>query len=431
MAVEKIIIGRNRDDAREFGAKGAAYIGKHIVGEGEEAHLTNQVYLDVVRPHIVLICGKRGSGKSYSGAVVAEEITLLPKEVKQNLSVLMIDTMGIFWSMKKPNTREADMLTEWDLKPKGMDVMLFVPKGFVEEYEKSGIEVDGDFTISCGELTAQDWSTTFGFSMVDEEGIAIERVIKAVKARYGDSYSMDDIAKAIESDIRIEPRTRNALISRFEAAGDWGIFERTGTPVRDVFRRGTVTVVDVSHYARSSSGWSVRSLLTGILSRKIFQERVMARKSEEFEVMTGEVAETIPMVWIIVDEAHQFLPAQGENAALEPMLTLVKEGREPGISLMLITQMPNKLHQEALAQADIVISHRMTAQADIESLRSVMQTYMMKDIQEYINSLPRRVGTAIILDDNQERIYPVQVRPRLSWHAGGSPIAMKRKGFFD
>jgi hypothetical protein len=54
-----------------------------------------------------------------------------------------------------------------------------------------------------------------------------------------------------------------------------------------------------------------------------------------------------------------------------------------------------------------------------------MQTYMIDDIQEYINALPRKKGTAIVLDDNSERIYPMQARPRKTWHAGGSPIAIK------
>jgi hypothetical protein len=190
-------------------------------------------------------------------------------------------------------------------------------------------------------------------------------------------------------------------------------------------------VIDVSHYMRVAAGWGVRSMVVGLLARRVFQERLMARKKEEFETMGGERVKTIPMVWFVIDEAHQFLPAKGENAALEPMLTLVKEGREPGISLLLITQMPNKLHHEALAQADVVISHRLTAQADMEALRSVMQTYMLKDIQELINTLPRKPGSAIALDDNQERIYSIQVRPRISWHAGGSPMAIKKKGLFD
>ena len=113
------------------------------------------------------------------------------------------------------------------------------------------------------------------------------------------------------------------------------------------------------------------------------------------------------------------------------MLTLIKEGREPGISLVLITQRPEKLHPDALAQSDLVISHRLTSRADVEALRSVMQTYMLKDIQEYMNKLPRKKGAALILDDNSERIYTAQIRPRISWHAGGSPSAIKKKGFFD
>ena len=60
-----------------------------------------------------------------------------------------------------------------------------------------------------------------------------------------------------------------------------------------------------------------------------------------------------------------------------------------------------------------------------------MQTYMADDIQDYINKLPKQTGTAIIMDDNSEHIFPIQVRPRLSWHAGGSPSAIKKKGLLD
>ncbi|HJW97033.1 MAG TPA: ATP-binding protein, partial [archaeon] len=106
-------------------------------------------------------------------------------------------------------------------------------------------------------------------------------------------------------------------------------------------------------------------------------------------------------------------------------------GREPGISLLLITQIPNKLHSDALAQADLVIAHHLTSEADMKALRGIMQTYAMKDIEEYMNALPRKKGVALVLDDNSERIYTIQIRPRLSWHAGGSPLAIKRKGLFD
>jgi hypothetical protein len=34
--------------------------------------------------------------------------------------------------------------------------------------------------------------------------------------------------------------------------------------------------------------------------------------------------------------------------------------------------------------------------------------------------LPRWPGAAIILDDNLEKVFTVNIRPRLSWHAGGT-----------
>ena len=429
---EKIVIGRDRPDLKEFGDRGTVFIGKHIVGEGEEAHLTNPVQMDVVRPHIVLVCGKRGSGKSYSAAVIAEEIVLLPPEVKQNLSVIMIDTMGIYWSMKKPNDKESDLLAEWGLKPQPtQDMKFYIPAGYVKEYEKSGVDFDGTFTLPCGELTAQDWMLAFGFSPIDPHGIAIDRAMKKVREGHGSSYEIKDIIKEIEADQRTEQKVKDALVGMFGVAEEWGVFKKEGTPIENFFEPGKISVIDISHYLRASSGWSVRSMVIGLFARKIFQSRLMARKAEEVETMTGEKHKSSPMVWVMIDEAHQFIPNDSTTAASEPMLTLIKEGREPGISLLLITQIPNKLHSDALAQADLVIAHHLTSEADMKALRGIMQTYAMKDIEEYMNALPRKKGVALVLDDNSERIYTIQIRPRLSWHAGGSPLAIKRKGLFD
>ena len=431
MALEKIVIGRNRDDLKAFGDQGTTYIGKHIVGKGDEAHLTNPIRMDVTRPHIVLICGKRGSGKSYSAGIIAEEVSLLPKEVKKNLAVLFIDTMGIYWSMSSPNEKERDILKQWGLKPQAAKVKFFVPREHASSYDKVGVKVDGIITLPAGELASHDWVIAFGFSPIDAHGIAIEQAVKAVKQKYGNSYAISDIIKVIEQDTRTEKKVKDALINRFLVAQEWGIFEKKGTPLSTLFQAGTITILDVSHFATTSQTWSVRGMLVGLLARKIYDERLKSRKAEEFEVMTGERRERIPMVWIMIDEAHMFLPNEGETAASRPLLTLIKQGREPGVSLLMITQRPDKLHEDALAQSDLVISHRLTAQADLEALRAIMQTYVLEDIEEYINTLPRQKGAAIVLDDNSERIYAIQMRPRLSWHAGGSPSAIKKKSIFD
>jgi hypothetical protein len=428
--VEKIIVGRDRPDFERFGDKGTVFIGKHIVGEGEDAHLTNPVYMDVSRPHIVLVCGKRGSGKSYSAAVIAEEMALLPGEIKENLSVLMIDTMGIYWSMKRPNEKDRELLNQWGLKPHAMNIQFFIPKGFVEEYRKSGIEYDFPFTLPCGEITSTDWIISFAFSPMDDYGLLTERVIKKLQ-KERPTYSIQDIIRAIEQDTKADKKVKDALTSRFISAEGWGIFEKEGTPVDKFFSPGKISVIDISHYVRSGAGWSVRSMVIGLFARKVFQARLMARKSEELEVITGDKKKSTPMIWVMIDEAHQFIPSEGVTAATEPMLTLVKEGREPGISILLITQIPDKLHSDVLAQSDIVLAHRLTSEADISALQGIMQSYAKEDIQTYINNLPKTKGAAVILDDSSERIFPIQVRPRLSWHAGGSPKAIREKGLFD
>ena len=136
----------------------------------------------------------------------------------------------------------------------------------------------------------------------------------------------------------------------------------------------------------------------------------------------------MPLVWILIDELHEFLPKDRITAATDALVTILREGRQPGISLIGATQQPGEIHQDVITQTDIVISHRITAKRDVEALNSMMQSYSPGLIQKYFNLLPRVSGSALILDDNSERIYPLQVRPRFTWHGGESPIALKAKG---
>jgi len=36
-------------------------------------------------------------------------------------------------------------------------------------------------------------------------------------------------------------------------------------------------------------------------------------------------------------------------------------------------------------------------------------------------------GAAIVLDDNNEKMYPMRVRPRFTWHGGAAPSALQQK----
>jgi len=128
---------------------------------------------------------------------------------------------------------------------------------------------------------------------------------------------------------------------------------------------------------------------------------------------------------VFIDEGHEFLPKEGKTAASDALIQLLREGRQPGISLVLATQQPGVIHRDAMTQSDIIISHRLTAQPDIEALNSIMQTYLLESIRKNMAELPSLKGSALILDDNSERIYPIRVRPRFTWHGGEAPAAVK------
>jgi hypothetical protein len=80
-----------------------------------------------------------------------------------------------------------------------------------------------------------------------------------------------------------------------------------------------------------------------------------------------------------------------------------------------------------MTQSDVVLSHKVTSELDMKALNSIMQTYVYEGIQKSFNDLPNLKGSGIILDDNSERIYPMKVRPKFTWHGGEAPISVDFK----
>lgn len=423
----EIVVGRSPKDLKKYGKEGTGYIGKHIVGKGDEAHLTNKVLIDFLRPHIILVAGKRGSGKSYSGAVLAEEMALLPQELAQNLSTIMIDTMGIYWSMKYPNEDQVILLDEWGMKPKGLEkqVKVYVPYKQKQEFEESEIPVDFGLSIAPYEFSAEDWSLAFNLPTTNPISLGLQKTVNRLQEA-GEKFMIDDLISKIKDDRNLDTHVKSSLENMLTIADQWGVFGEEGIKIDEIVKPGIINVFDVSRL-RATEAWSVRNLLVAIICRKTYQHRVVARKQEELAKM-GEIKleKRYPMVWLIMDEAHQFIPADTMTVSSRPILDIVKQGREPGISFVPMTQMPNKIHQEVISQADMVISHRLTSKNDLHALQAVMQNYLLEDLTKSINNLPKWKGSAIVLDDNSERIYEIQMRPRFSWHAGESAIAASK-----
>jgi len=422
-----IIIGRNAEDKKRFGDRGLIYIGKGYVHMGNYTSLSNKIWLDVVRSHVILIAGKRGSGKSYSIGTFAEELSNLPSDVKKNIAPLIFDTMGIFWTMKYQNEKEIDLLEQWDLKPKNLPVSVWVPLGYFEEYEKRGIPVDKKFALAASELDIEDWISIFNLEMIDPNSILIQDVLSDLTR----DYDVDDIIEKIKQNPNTEESIKKSTIALFEAAKSWKVFankNENSTKIDELIEGGKTSVLDLSIYS-STSSFNVRALIIGLISKKLFNKRILARKKEEIDSihhgLESSGKKEMPLVWLFIDEAHEFLPMNEETPASNSLIQLLREGRQPGISLVLATQQPGVIHRDVMTQSDIILSHRLTNKKDMEALNEMMQSYLLEGITKSMNRLPDSKGSAILLDDNSERLYPMKIRPRFTWHGGEAPIAIK------
>lgn len=427
-----IIIGRNSSDKKRLGKKGLIYIGKGFVKMGQYNSLSNKIFLDVARSHVVLIAGKRGSGKSYTLGVLAEELSNLEKEISKNIASLIFDTMGIYWTMKYENSKDKELLSEWDLKSKNLPVKIFVPFGYYKTFQEKGIPIDEKFALDVQELSAEDWVITFGLDLINPISVLIQRALNTLKEK-DKKFTIKEIIEEIEKDKKSEKEIINAASGLFEAANTWGIFatqDQEPTKITDLINGGTTTVLDLSIY-NSIGAFNVRALVISLLSRKIFNQRMLARKTEEIDSITRRFdysaiskENEVPLVWLFIDEAHEFLPLDKKTIATDALTQILREGRQPGLSLVLATQQPGQIHKDVMTQSDLVISHRVTSSQDIGALNNIMQTYLTNTIQKFMDDIPSLKGSAIILDDNSERIYPMRIRPRFTWHGGEAPTAV-------
>jgi DNA helicase HerA-like ATPase len=337
----------------------------------------------------------------------------------QDTLVIIIDPMGIYYPMAQPNYEQERLLWDWGLGAKGIPTLLLVPG--LPETLYGGHEVIGamesrgvcfrQFRINPADLSPDAWCELFDLSISDVMGIALFRAVQHLRRRHKEHFFIPDIIEAIEGDGLVQDRTRQALLNRLEMAQDWGIFSSRYQDLWEVFDPQSVNIVDLSTLDPGPRGR--RNLVVDVLARDIFKRRTIARRKEEL----GLVGE-LPRVWVLIDEAHQFVPSGRTTLAKEALIRWVKEGRQPGLSLVVASQQPSAIDSEVITQCDVIIAQKLTNRADIQAINALSQDYMGGELKTYIRRLKRR-GEAVVVDDEEEKVVTTQIRPRKSYHGGG------------
>ncbi len=397
---------------REETNKGILNIGRYYALDGS---LGSHVYVDGLRPHVVLICGKRGYGKSYTMGIFIEEMMMLEEDIRKNIAILVIDTLGIFWTLFYPNKRQEELLNEWRIAPAKFDITIFSSEENVEEYRSKGIPAE-KLVIKTSELNQHHWAQLFNLSPTDYVMGIIGKAINDLKS----NYSLQDLIEYIKKEEKLKEEIKTVAENFLHMADSWNIFDRNGIAITDIVKKGEITVLDISPFPEE-----LKIVIVAIIARKIFEERVKERKKYEEAIMKGEEREEkVPLTWLAIDEAHVFLPLEECMTKDVLIRQWMRQGRQPGVSLLLATQRPSSLDQEVLSHSDIIICHRLTSQEDIDTLNKIRPTYMQGEISEAIKKVGTEKGVALIVDDTSEAVHIIKIRPRLSWHGGEEPSAI-------
>ena len=189
---------------------------------------------------------------------------------------------------------------------------------------------------------------------------------------------------------------RRAATNHLRLAESWSVFDPDGLDA-DSLAGPAVTVLDVSGLDAAP----MNAVCRGV-GDALYRARVDGRMDR--------------LPWLLLDEAHTFFDGVARRA-LERLLT---RGRAPGVSLVTATQRPSAVPAVSISQSDVLLTHRLTAQADVDALGRAKPTYMTASLDD---RMPTSPGEVTIVDDATETIHAAQIRRRDTPHGGDSPSA--------
>jgi len=169
---------------------------------GQDIKKNNEVEFSTDKSRVVLITGKRGSGKSYTLGVLAEELF-------NDALLLLIDPLGIFWTCCLPNT-------EVHLELAGLPITVLVPGDPISRYGKDVFEQKlnlGAFFLSLrlnpSDISPSGWCELFGLTISEPQGIALFRAVQSLSETH--YFSVDDLIELLMEDTRAQDKTAGKL----------------------------------------------------------------------------------------------------------------------------------------------------------------------------------------------------------------------------
>jgi uncharacterized protein len=439
LARGNIVLGPTTDPTAE-----ALWLGRLA----EYRRMDVNVWLDLDGAHAIYVMGKRRSGKTFTLGTIIEGLLGLDGFGTGALgqAIVVFDTMNVFLTVHTAATLvEPEVLKQWDLpEADTRRIDLLYPAGSPAPPEAVGATA---FSVPAYAFTVDDWCDLFGLDPFSSPmgqllGDAVDRVgeigftVRGVGYK-AEKYDIERLVLCITQADELtlyDSATRSALARRFLALDRTGLFGNNQSTFVTPGRAAIFLLRDIDP--------ALRRLLVTYLTSRILRDRsatealermlpVLRTRGSDTAAVDRSIEAGTPRTWLIIDEAHNYIPATGGGNCRKVLNRYVTEGRNLGLSIVVATQHPSALDPALKRNADILLIHTLTMAEDIEAAANMLTTTVPESIvfdntdlaanrsakfMDVIRRIPR--GYCLLSSDSANRIIPVAVRPRVTFHGG-------------
>ncbi len=180
--------------------------------------------------------------------------------------------------------------------------------------------------------------------------------------------------------------------------------------LHDVFRPGLCSVLQLNEIDRRQ-----QQVIVAVLLRMVWKARMNAAKG------IGSPLDRLDYpVFILLEEAHHFAPANEDVVTTNILKTILAEGRKFGVGVGLISQRPGKLDSDVLSQCMTQFLLRIVNEYDQSSVAASVES-ASHDLLAELPALSK--GQAIVAGAAVNTPLSIRVRQRITRHGGVEPDA--------
>ncbi|MFX1513585.1 MAG: helicase HerA domain-containing protein [Promethearchaeota archaeon] len=325
------------------------------------------------------IMGITGSGKSNAAGVVIEELHDL------GATVIVLDPHGDYISIKQSANGQLYSLHE------RMTI-------FSEESRNP-------FTAKFADIPILE---LYDLARIPETYTHIRRALSDgfrsfKKSRGEEGFTPQELADHLEAMADEGEGTASSAAARVRNLARFPVFGLTNTPLTEILQPQHISVLDLSGLSDAAL-----QMVCLLLVRRIYEARLNYMRNTKGETFNRPV-------FIFLEEAHKFVPAENRARSSEILRTIAAEGRKFGVFIVLVTQRPSKVQADVLAMCNSQIIFRIINAQDQTTIQNTSEA-MAADLLEDLPGL--NVGEAIIIGSVAPAPLAVMFRLRKTKHGG-------------